>query len=167
MSEKREHERRELAAYHDGELSWLARRRVERRLARDAGARRELASLAELGALLREQASAASAAPDLWAGISAQLATARRPEPLEADDALPSPSGWLPAWLGAGLAAASVAAVMASGALAGDAAPVGSVRWLDGKGKSVIVLQDDRDATIIWVLDPPKRSSGGGRDGVA
>jgi anti-sigma factor RsiW len=167
MSEKRERERLELAAYHDGELSVFARWRVERRLARDAAARRELASFAELGALLREQADAEPAAPDLWAGVRAQLATARRPEPLEADDALPSPSGWLPAWLGAALAAASVAAVMASGALAGDARPVSSVRWLDGKGKPVMVLQDDRDATIIWVLDEPKRTSGGGRDAMA
>jgi anti-sigma factor RsiW len=167
MSEKRERERLELAAYHDGELSWLARRRVQKRLAHDAAARRELAVLSDLGALLREQASAAPAAPDLWAGVRAQLATARRPEALDADDALAGRAGWLPAWLGAGLAAASVAAVMASGALAGDAAPVGSVRWLDGKGKPVMVLQDDRDATIIWVLDEPKRSSGGARDAMA
>jgi anti-sigma factor RsiW len=167
MNEKRERERAELDAYHDGELGWLARRRVEKRLAYDASARRELAALAELGALLREQAGAEPAAPDLWAGVRAQLATARRPAPLEADDALPARAGWLPAWLGAGLAAASVAAVMASGALAGDAAPVSSVRWLDGKGKPVMVLQDDRDATIIWVLDKPKRSSGGKRDAVA
>ena len=167
MSEKREREQAELAAYHDGELSWLARRRVERRLAHDAVTRRELASLSELGSLLREQASAEPAPPDLWAGVRAQLPTARRPAPLDADDALPGRAGWLPAWLGAGLAAASVAAVMASGALAGDAAAVSSVRWLDGKGKPVMVIQDDRDATIIWVIDEPKRSSGGGRDAVA
>src|SRR5688572_7219413 len=133
MNEKRERARLELDAYHDGELGWLARRRVERRLAHDAAARRELASLAELGALLREHANAELATPDLWAGVRAQLPTAARPAPLEADDALPVRAGWLPAWLGAGLAAASVAAVMASGALAGDAAPVSSVRWLDGK----------------------------------
>jgi anti-sigma factor RsiW len=162
MRENGERERLELDAYHDGELSWLARRRVERRLARDAAARREVASLAELGVLLREHESAQPAPPDLWAGVRAQLATARRPERLEADDALPARAGWLPAWLGAGLAAASVAAVMASGALAGDARPVSSVRWLDGKGKPVMVLQDDRDATIIWVFDQPEQSSSGG-----
>lgn len=167
MNEKRERARLELDAYHDGELGWLARRRVERRLAHDVAARRELAALAELGALLREHVNAEPATPDLWAGVRAQLATAARPAPLEADDALPLRAGWLPAWLGAGLAAASVAAVMASGALAGDAAPVSSVRWLDGKGKPVMVLQDDRDATIIWVLDEPKRSSGVEGDAVA
>jgi anti-sigma factor RsiW len=167
MTEKRDRERLELDAYHDGELSLLARWRVERRLARDPSARRELASLDELGALLREHASAEPASPDLWNGVRARLATAPRPAPLEADDALREHTGWLPAWLGAGLAAASVAAVMASGALAGDARPVGSVRWLDGKGKPVMVIQDDRDATIIWVLDEPKRTSGGGRDAVA
>ena len=41
-----------LQAYHDGELSWLARRRVERRLARDPDARRELEGMRSLGSLL-------------------------------------------------------------------------------------------------------------------
>jgi hypothetical protein len=56
---------------------------------------------------------------------------------------------------------------MASGMLSGDAAPVGSLRWLDSKGKPVIVLQDDRDATIIWVLEKPPQATGGARDAVA
>jgi anti-sigma factor RsiW len=163
MSDSREREQRDLHAHHDGELGWLSRWRVARRLARDAAARREVASVAELGSLLREQAAAESA-PDLWAGIEARLATAPRPAPLEADDASPAPAPWLPAWLGAGLAAASVAGVMASGVLAGDAAPVGSVRWIDANRKPVMVLQDDRDATIIWVIERPTETSGGARD---
>jgi anti-sigma factor RsiW len=166
MSESRERERQELHAYLDGELAFLRRWRVERRLARDPSARRELDAIAELGELLREQA-AAQPVPDLWAGVRAQLATAPRPAPLEADDALPAPAPWLPAWLGAALAAASVAAVMASGVLSGDAAPVGSVRWIDANRKPVMVLQDDRDATIIWVLEKPAETSGGARDAVA
>ena len=44
---------------------------------------------------------------------------------------------------------------MASGVLSGDAAPVGSVRWIDANRKPVMVLQDDRDATIIWVIEKP------------
>lgn len=166
MSESRRRETEELNAYQDGELPFYRRWRVERRLASDPAARRELASLAELGALLREQA-AAQPGPDLWAGVAAQLPTAPRPAPLEADDALPAPTPWLPAWLGAALAAASVAGVMASGVLAGDAAPVGSVRWIDANRRPVMVLQDDRDATIIWVLSRPEETSGGARDAVA
>jgi anti-sigma factor RsiW len=166
MSDSRKRDREELHAYQDGELPFHRRWRVERRLARDAAARREVAAVAELGALLREQA-AAQPAPDLWAAVQAQLATAPRPAPVEADDALPARTPWLPAWLGAALAAASVGAVMASGVLAGDAAPVGSVRWIDANRKPVMVLQDDRDATIIWVIEKPTETSGGARDAMA
>ena len=157
-------EQRELHAYRDGELPLWRRWRVARRLREEPAAQRELAGITELGALLREHA-AVQPVPDLWADVRARLATAERPAPLEADDAVPARAPWLPAWLGAGLAAASVAAVMATGWLAGDAAPQGSVRWVDSKGKPVIVLQDDRDATIIWVLQKPKvQSTLRGRD---
>jgi anti-sigma factor RsiW len=166
MSESRKRESEELHAYQDGELPFYRRWRVERRLLREASAQRELASVAELGALLREQA-AAQPTPELWAAVQAQLATAPRPAPLEADDALPATTPWLPGWLGAAIAAASVAGVMASGVLAGDAAPVGSVRWIDANRKPVMVLQDDRDATIIWVLEKPEETTGGARDAVA
>jgi anti-sigma factor RsiW len=166
MSESRKRDREELHAYQDGELPFYRRWRVERRLARDAAARREVVSVAELGALLREQA-AGQPTPDLWASVRARLATAPRPAPLETEDALPARAPWLPAWLGAGLAAAAVAAVMASGMLAGDAAPVGSVRWIDANRKPVMVLKDDRDATIIWVIEKPQETSGGARDAMA
>jgi len=166
MSDRRR-ERQELHAFQDGELPLWRRWHVARRLARDRTAQRELASIAELGELLREQA-AAQPGPDLWAGVRAQLATAARPTPLEVDDATPARTPWVPAWLGAAIATASVAAVMASGVLSGDAAPVESVRWLDSKGKPVMVLQDDHDATIIWVFQKPKQTTaGGGRDAVA
>ncbi len=164
MSEERRKAGQELHAFRDGELPFWKRRRVARHLARDAAAQREVASIAEIGALLREQA-ASLAAPDLWAGIRAQLPTAPRPAPLDADDAQPALTSWLPGWLGAAIATASVAAVMASGLGSGDAAPVESLRWLDSKGKPVMVLQDDRDATIIWVLSKPKRTSTSGREG--
>ena len=87
--------------------------------------------------------------------------------PLDADDAGPAQTSGLPAWLGEALAAASVALVMPSGMLSGDAAPVESLRWLDSRGKPVMVLQDDRDATIIWVLQKPKQVGAGARDAVA
>ena len=166
MSDGRRREKQELHAFQDGELPLWRRWGVARRVARDAAARRELESIAELRALLREQA-ASLREPDLWEGVRAQLPLAARPAPLAADDTWPARTPWLPAWLGAAIAAASVATVMASGLLSGDAAPVGSLRWLDSKGKPVMVLQDDRDATIIWVLQKAQQSSGGARDGVA
>jgi len=166
MSDTRRREKQELHAFQDGELPFWRRWRVARRLARDAVAQRELASIAELRALLREQA-AALPGPDLWESVRAQLPTAARPAPLDADDAVPAVTPWLPTWLGAAIAAASVAGVMASGMLSGDAAPVGSLRWLDSKGKPVMVLQDDHDATIIWVLEKPPQATGGARDAVA
>jgi hypothetical protein len=44
---------------------------------------------------------------------------------------------------------------------------VASVRWLDAKGKPVMVLRDDRKATIIWVIQKPKQTTEGERDAVA
>jgi anti-sigma factor RsiW len=168
MNEERRRAEQALHALADGELPFWKRAFAARRLARDAAAQRELAGISELGALLREQA-AALPIPDLWDGIRAQLPTAARPAPLDADDTRPAAVPWLPGWLGAAIATASVVAVMASGVLTGDAAPVGSLRWLDSKGKPVMVLQDDHVATIIWVLSKPKRSGGGGgkRDAMA
>ena len=166
MSEAGRSQKLELHAYLDGELPFWRRWRVARRLGRDAAARRELASIEALRTLLREQA-AAQREPDLWAGVRAQLATAARPAPLYVEAALPERAPWLPAWLGAALAAASVALVMASGVLSGDTAPVGSLRWLDSKGKPVMVLRDDHAATIIWVLQKPKQSTAGASDAMA
>ena len=163
---RRESAKLELHAYQDGELPLWRRWRVARRLARDAAAQREVAAIEAVRTLLREQA-ATLPEPDLWEGVRAQLATAARPAPLHVEEARPAQLPWLPAWLGAGIAAASVALVMASGVLSGDAAPVGSLRWLDSKGKPVMVLQDDRDATIIWVSEKPTELSGGARDAVA
>jgi anti-sigma factor RsiW len=164
MSDARRGDTKELYALLDGELApwhrWLARRR----LARDPAARRELDSVAEIGALLREQAASAGE-PDLWQAVRARLPYAE--QPAAAGERAPARAPWLPACVGAGLATAAVAAVMATGLLAGDAPAVGSVRWLDSRGKPVMVLQDDRDATIIWVIERPKKTSGGGGGAVA
>jgi len=160
MSEARQREAQELHAYQDRELPLWRRFFVARRLARDARARRELASIAQLGALLREQAANARE-PDLWESIRARLPYVERPAAtnsvLPRQDAAP----WAPAWLGAALATAVVAAVMATGLLPGDAPSVASVRWLDSKGKPVMVLRDDRKATIIWVIQKPKQTTEG------
>jgi hypothetical protein len=164
MSDARRREKQDLHAFQDGELPPAALGRGPPR--RTGCGRRESWMHCGAPALLREQA-AALPGPDLWESVRAQLPTAARPAPLDADDAVPAVTPWLPTWLGAAIAVASVAGVMASGVLSGDAAPVGSLRWLDSKGKPVMVLQDDRDATIIWVLQKPEQISAGARDAVA
>ncbi len=153
MDTRNERRMHELHAYHDGELGWLARWRVERRLARDPEARAELAGLADLGDLLRE-GEAAATTPDLWPELRAQL-PARRAEPVDEPtlEGLGGGRAWFPAWAPAGLAAAAVAAVIAFGIGGGEAPAVHSVRWLDTGGQSAMVLQDDGEATIIWILD--------------
>jgi anti-sigma factor RsiW len=163
MMSEESRSQQELHAFRDGELSGWRRWRVARRLARDPRARRELAALDSLGALLREQAVSV-AEPDLWEGIRARLPYAERPAPLAAPLRERPPRA--PAWLGAVLATAVVALVVATGYVAGDAPSMASVRWLDGKGKPVIVLRDDVEATIIWVIEKPKQQTQGERDAV-
>ncbi|HVH06482.1 MAG TPA: hypothetical protein VNE71_10840 [Myxococcota bacterium] len=152
-------ERAELEAYRDGELSFFARRRVERALRGDPALRRRLESLEAVGTLLRE-VDAAAPAPDLWAGIRLRLVQEDARREAAPEEAAAS---WLRAWrrpigmaaLGA-LAAGSVALALF---LAPEAAsppsvrpsPVGSVRWIDARGNPMMVLRDDREATIIWV----------------
>ena len=52
------------------------------------------------------------------------------------------------------LAAAVAVVAVALGLLWPEAAERGRVvRWIDGGGRSVMVLDDDPDTTIIWMLD--------------
>jgi anti-sigma factor RsiW len=156
----------ELDAYRDGELSAWRRWLVGRRVARDPALQRRLATLDTLGDLLREEAES-TVPPDLWDGIRARLATAPRPGP-RVDTHEPDPAtSAAPAWLGAAFAAAVVVLVMATSWFPGDAPSVASVRWLDSKGKPVMVLRDDPEATIIWVIQKPKQTTGGGLDAMA
>lgn len=148
----------QLHAYHDGELGRWARWRFERRLARDPDARAELAGLRSLGELLRESEDLAET-PDLWSAIRPALP--RRPEVSRAERDL---GGWLPSWAPAGLAAAAVAVMLAVGLGGGDAPDPSSLRWLDTGGRSAAVLQDDGEATIIWILDADPSTGRG--DGV-
>lgn len=150
-----ERERAELEGYRDGELSSLARWRFERRLRRDPALARRLAELESIGTLLRE-VDAGEPTPDLWDGIRVRLVQ----EDLRRETA--AERGGLRAWrrpigfaaVGAA-AAASLAVVMLTAPEA--AAPPGieraggSVRWIDGRGNPMMVLRDDREATIIWV----------------
>jgi hypothetical protein len=156
-----------LAAYHDGELGRLGRWWVELRLRRDPETRRELASLEALGSWLREAEPAAPTVPDVWDEI-------RRRLPEAPGAAVREPRGWLRPGLswaagGAALAAAAATALLllaapdptgrGSAPLAGD----GAVRWLDSRGQPMMILQDDREATLIWVTDDEERVSGHGR----
>jgi hypothetical protein len=136
-----------LEAYHDGELGWLDRWRARRLLSRDADARAILASLETVGGLLREIEAEASA-PDLWEAVRLRLPAldARR------SGAAAAEASSLPRWIGAGRAVIGLQLVPPSGS--------GAVRWLDSRGSPVVVLQDDRDATIIWLLEAPAEVSG-------
>jgi anti-sigma factor RsiW len=160
---------RELYAYHDGELSALRRWRVRRRLSRDPDARRELEWLAESRALIQEHAAEASA-PDLWDAIRAGLpagspgaAASSSPSTAPVSVVSEGIASWLGAWwrwLAPALAAAAAAVALTFGLQGGDAPDGRSVRWLDPGGRAAMVLQDDREATIIWVLDAPNQVSG-------
>jgi anti-sigma factor RsiW len=157
-----------LHAYHDGELSGFARRRFARRLRRTPRLRRELDSLAGLGERLRE-VDAQGAAPDLWEQIALRLpAIDARKSPGAPTKAARARSSWLVRPAGA-LAAAAAAAALAVALLWPDAPESGQVvRWIDGGGRSVMVLDDDPDTTIIWVLDAPAEgASRGGEHDVA
>jgi len=161
----------ELQAYHDGELSWLRRARVARRLARDPEARRELHALEALGRELRAyDAGLGNGDPGLWAGLREHLPSARRPS-AEASPPWRRLGLGAVGWLGAGLAAAAVVLALAILPHPGDASPPVSLRWLRSDGYPTVILQDDREATIIWVLqgsddvgaseNPPQRGDPG------
>jgi anti-sigma factor RsiW len=142
----------QLQTYYDGELHGLARWRFERRLARDPAVRQELLALEETGRLLRE-VEGEQAAPDLWEAIRLRLPAldAQRAELEEAPGVARSRLWALSPWVGVGVAAAVLA--LAIGVEWGDASVPGSVRWIDSRGKPLMVLQDDSQATIIWVIE--------------
>lgn len=144
----------QLQAYYDGELHGLARWRVERRLARDPAARQELLAFEETGRLLRE-VEGEQAAPDLWETIRLRLPAldAQRAELEEAAGLARSRLWALSPWVGVGVGVAAAVLALAIGVEWGDASVPGSVRWIDSGGKPLMVLQDDSQATIIWVIE--------------
>ncbi|MCZ6569661.1 MAG: hypothetical protein O7B23_05825 [Deltaproteobacteria bacterium] len=145
-----------LHSYHDGELSGFRRWRLERQLRRSSALRGELLRLESLGDALREHDTTAPA-PDLWEAIAQRLPAidARAAGVVEDAPSWPawlSPAGWAKP-IGALAATAAVAAVFYSGLW--QEAPVagGVVRWIDSGDRGVMVLDDDPEITIIWVLD--------------
>ena len=158
-----------LHAYHDGELSALARWRFERELRRSPVLQRQLASLQGMRGALQALDTSAGA-PDLWESLRPRLAGARAQERARAE------SGgrgrgivWWLAPIGAVAAtAAAVLAVFYGGFFASSPAAGGTLRWIDSEGRSVMVLDDDPETTIIWVLDgATEGASTGGRSDVA
>jgi anti-sigma factor RsiW len=140
-------EEQKLMAYHDGELSWASRWLLGRTLRRDASARAELELWGEVGEVLRKEVGE-EAGPDLWPEISDRLRAT------EEKDARPPHRGWNWRWpeLAVGVAAGLAIGwwALVSGSVSGEE----SIRWLDSGGKTVMVLQDDAEATIIWVPGP-------------
>jgi anti-sigma factor RsiW len=144
-----------LHAYHDGELSRWARWRFERVLRRSPALQRELASLQSLRRGL-VALDAEARAPQLWDAIAARLpargAAAARTAP--ARERGRGVVWWLAPLGAAAATAALVVAVLYSGLFTrAPATSGGAVRWIDSEGRSVMVLDDDPDTTIIWVLD--------------
>jgi anti-sigma factor RsiW len=161
---------RVLHAYHDGELRRFARWRFERRLARSPELRRELEALALMRELVREGESRVPT-PDLWEGISRRLPSAQgaRPARVGGREARErrrgsAPLAWLVRPLGAA-AAAAVAVALVFALYSGDNAAPGVVRWIDSGDRNVMVLEGDKEVTIIWVLgdaSTPPRQGGAG-----
>jgi hypothetical protein len=164
---------RDAQTFHDGELGWFGRWRFRKRLERKPEVRENLLGLQRLGDALREEFGSAegrdaSGSTDLWSEIAGRLPAA---------GIAPGTSGWLPGWTsvwgsnwdwrpaGAGLAAAALAGFLAFGQSGGGAASAPnaeSIRWLDARGAPLMVLQDDAEATIIWVPSVQKVQDSGG-----
>lgn len=138
---------RKLMAYHDGELSWASRWLLERTLRRDPSARGELEFWGEVGEVLRKEAGE-EAAPDLWAAISGRL------EPTVESEGAPPGRHWNWRWPELAAALATCLAIGWWALVSDSVAGAESIRWLDSGGKTVMVLQDDAEATIIWVPGP-------------
>lgn len=149
------HEQALLEAYHDGELSGLARYRFERSLRASTPLREELAVLRDIREGLNALAAATSA-PDLWGEIAGRLPA--QPHPAGGWARPRAQCGVTPRrrWPSVGAALAATAAGVALVALLWpEPVPAGGVvRWVDGGGRGVMVLEAAPDATIIWLLDP-------------
>ncbi len=188
-AEKIGREQRYLNAYHDGELSGLRRWVFERRLARSPGLRAELEALKRLTRCVQELGPQPSNV-DVWDEIAIQLPAIdadfegqrqgldgqphRRDEQRRrgAEQREWRGMDWLAAYSRPLVAvAASVALALALFlGIMGDGVPQipGVIRWLDTGGRSVIVLEDQDDTTIVWLLDALEdgASEGGSREAV-
>jgi len=168
-----ERDQRELNAYHDGELKGLRRWRFERRLSRSPRLRAELEALQQLGRWLQGLGEEATGL-DVWDQIALRLPAidAERAERGAAPRSEWRRMDWLADYarpltalaLGAALALALFLGIMK------ETPPptAGIIRWMDTGGRSVMVLEDQGEATIVWLLDAPEdgTSQGGSREAV-
>jgi anti-sigma factor RsiW len=165
-------DQRDLNAYHDGELSGLRRWIFERRLSRSPSLRAELEELKRLARWI-QGAGPQPPSVDVWEDLALRLPAIdaqfveqrqRRAERRGMD--------WLAAYsrpLAAVAVSAALALALFLGIMEDAAAPTsGIIRWLDTGGRSVMVLEDQGDATIVWLLDAADdgASEGGSRETV-
>ena len=180
---------RDLNAYHDGELSGLRRWLFERRLSRSPRLRAEFEELERLARWV-QGAGVQPPSVDVWDDIALRLPAIdaqfgeqrqrrgeqrqRRDEQRQRRDERRERRGvdWLAAY-SRPIAAVAVTAALALALFLGimeDAAPPmpGMIRWLDTGGRSVMVLEDQGGATIVWLLEAPEAgaSEGGVREAV-
>ena len=128
---------------------------------------RELENLRSLRQLLHEQAPGTPEV-DLWDRIALGLpaADAQRRDEAQAAGSARGAAWWLKP-VGAVAATAAVAAFFLVPTTDPTAAASGNVvRWIDSGDHGVVVLEDDPDSTIIWVMDDAidGASMGGGSD---
>jgi anti-sigma factor RsiW len=157
-------EQRDLHAYHDGELSGLRRWLFERRLSRSPRLRAELDELKRLAQWVQGVGAQRSSA-DVWDHVALRLPAIDAQLSEQRQGRAGQPQGrrerlgmdWL-ATYSRPLTAVAVTAALALALFLGimeDAAPPtpGVIRWLDTGGRSVMVLEEQEGATIVWLLD--------------
>ena len=167
-----------LVAYHDGELSGLARWRLERELRKSPALQRELAELVKLSGWVREIESAPDTlgTRDPWSEIGPALSSIDRDiDRSRKPDRRVASSGSNVGWNWGPLAAAGAVVALALAVLSVDnqgAIPEhsppsgqaeiagGSLRYLRTNGVSYVVAQDSEDVTIIWLMDPVGTAEG-------
>ncbi len=161
-------DQRDLSAYHDGELSGLRRWIFQYRLSRSPSLRAELEELKRVAGWVQEL-DRQPPSVDVWGDIARRLPAldAQSNEQRER-----SGMDWLAAYsrpVVAVAVGAALALALFLGIMEDAAAPTpGIIRWLDTGGRSVMVLEDQGDATIVWLLDAPEDGAleGGSRDAV-
>ena len=177
----------ELSAYYDGELSWWARVRFERRLRTSPELREELATLERVSTWVNDIEAEASEleSPDLWqeigpalSQIDREIGAAPAAEMGATGRRVADARNWGP------LAATGVVAALALAVFVGVdpsstvsldnqgaitehsslgtelSSPGGSLRYLQTNGVSYVVSQDSEDVTIIWLMDPSESAEG-------
>ncbi len=155
---------RALHAYHDGELRGFRRWRFERQLSRSSKLRAEFESLRDLSRWARD--SEPEPAVDLWDRIALRLPAIDA----ERAEARSSPGLWM--GYSRPLAALALTAALALALFlgiiqGGGSSTPGIIRWLDTGGRSVMVLNDQSDATIVWLLGSPQKGASVGGAGAA